>query len=111
MEGVFMLLPPGFDAKPGFSEVRAPVDALRSALTAARPDDAVVPSTIGAQATRPGLLTQLSIMGAGLGTLPMPTDFLRAVWLMENSGFDVAPAHGEPDTAHADARLFQRRLD
>jgi len=65
MEGVFMLLPPGFDAKPGFSEVRAPVDALRSALTAARPDNAVVPSTIGAQATRPGLLTQLSIMGAG----------------------------------------------
>ena len=65
MEGVFMLLPPGFDAKPGFSEVRAPVDALRSALTAARPDNAVVPSTIGAQATPAGPSDSTQHHGSG----------------------------------------------
>src|ERR1700682_5264021 len=46
-EGVFVLIPPLFDPKPGFPEVRAIVAALRSALEAARPARVVCLSTIG----------------------------------------------------------------
>jgi uncharacterized protein YbjT (DUF2867 family) len=91
-EGVFVLLPPRFDPKPGFPEVRATVAAVMAALTAARPAKVVFLSTIGAQATRSNLLTQLGIMEQILGTLPMPAAFLRAAWFMENSSYDVAPA-------------------
>jgi NAD(P)H dehydrogenase (quinone) len=91
-EGVFVLIPPLFDPKPGFPEVRAIVAALRSALEAARPARVVCLSTIGAQATRPNLLNQLGVIERTLGDLPMPVAFLRAAWFIENSAWDVAPA-------------------
>jgi uncharacterized protein YbjT (DUF2867 family) len=91
-EGVFVLIPPLFDPKPGFPEVRVIVAALRSALEAARPARVVCLSTIGAQATRPNLLNQLAIMEQTLGDLQMPIAFLRAAWFIENSAWDVAPA-------------------
>jgi NAD(P)H dehydrogenase (quinone) len=95
-EGVFVLLPSNFDPAPGFPEVRANVAALRTALEAARPDKVVCLSTIGAQATRPNLLTQLTIMEQVLGEMSIPISFLRATWFMENASWDVAPArdHG-----------------
>jgi len=91
-EGVFVLLPSSFDPAPGFPEVRAIVAALRSALETARPAKVVCLSTIGAQATKPNLLTQLTIVEQVLGELPMPVAFLRPGWFMENSAWDVAPA-------------------
>jgi uncharacterized protein YbjT (DUF2867 family) len=91
-EAVFILLPPIFDPSPGFPEARATIAAMRSALEAARPSKVVCLSTIGAQATRPNLLTQLSNMEQVLGELPMPVTFLRAAWFMENSSWDVASA-------------------
>lgn len=91
-EGVFVLLPSNFDPAPDFPEVRANVAALRTALEAARPVKVVCLSTIGAQAIRPNLLTQLTIMEQVLGEMSMPITFLRPAWFMENAAWDVAPA-------------------
>jgi NAD(P)H dehydrogenase (quinone) len=94
--GVFVLLPPVFDPLPNFPETRATVAALRQALDDARPGRVVCISTIGAQATRENLLTQLSIMEQSLGDLPIPFTFLRPAWFMENCSWDVPSArdHG-----------------
>jgi NAD(P)H dehydrogenase (quinone) len=89
---VFVLLPPNFDPSPDFPETRAIVAALRRALATARPGKVVCISTIGAQAKRENLLTQLTIMEESLGDLPMPITFLRPAWFMENCSWDVAPA-------------------
>jgi uncharacterized protein YbjT (DUF2867 family) len=90
--GVFVLLPPVFDPSPDFPETRATVGALRQALQNARPAKVVCISTIGAQAKRENLLTQLSIMEQALGDLPIPITFLRPAWFMENCSWDVAAA-------------------
>jgi NAD(P)H dehydrogenase (quinone) len=91
-EGVFVIPPPIFDPEPGFPEARATASAVRSALEAAHPSKVVCISTIGAQATRPNLLTQLRLMEQALGGLGMPITFLRPAWFMENAAWDVASA-------------------
>jgi uncharacterized protein YbjT (DUF2867 family) len=90
--GVFVLLPPIFDPSPDFPETRATVAALRQALEDARPARVVCISTIGAQAKRENLLTQLSLMEQSLGDLPTPITFLRPAWFMENCSWDVTAA-------------------
>ncbi|MGD0491330.1 MAG: NmrA family NAD(P)-binding protein [Steroidobacteraceae bacterium] len=91
-EGVFVLLPPNFDPSPGFPESRHIIAAVRKALDGARPGRVVVLSTVGAQATSENLLTQLGLMEQALGTLPLPTTFLRPAWFMENAAWDLPPA-------------------
>src|SRR5438445_8857741 len=91
-EGVFVLPPPIFDPEPGFPEARATANAVRSALEATHPSKVVCISTIGAQATRPNLLTQLRLMEQALGGLGIPITFLRPAWFMENAAWDVASA-------------------
>lgn len=95
-DAVFVLLPPQFDPAPGFPESEAVVGAVRTALLDARPGKVVCLSTIGAQATQPNLLTQLTRMEQALGDLPLPVAFLRAGWFMENTAWDIpaARAHG-----------------
>jgi NAD(P)H dehydrogenase (quinone) len=90
--GVFILLPPTFDPSPGFTETRAIVAAIRQALEAARPRRVVCLSTIGAQAQRQNLLTQLAMLEQAAGDLSMPVTFLRPAWFMENCSWDVASA-------------------
>lgn len=91
-EAVFLVIPPVFDPSPDFSEVRQFLSVLKAALQAAKPGKLVCLSTIGAQATKPSLLSQLGLVEKELATLPMPIAFLRAAWFMENSAWDVAPA-------------------
>jgi len=91
-EGVFILLPPIFDPSPGFIEAKGVIRAVQSALKAARPARVVCLSTIGAQSTKPNLLTQLTMLEQSLRELPIPVTFLRPAWFMENSSWDVAPA-------------------
>ena len=91
-EGVFVLIPPMFDPRPGFPEARSVSFALKSALETARPQKVVCLSTIGAQAVHPNLLNQLGIMEQTHGTLNTPIAFLRAAWFMENFAWDVTPA-------------------
>jgi uncharacterized protein YbjT (DUF2867 family) len=91
-DAVFVLLPPFFAPSPGFPEAIAVINALKIALVAVHPEKIVALSTIGAQATRQSVLTQLSILEQTLGELPTPIAFLRAAWFMENSAWDVEPA-------------------
>jgi NAD(P)H dehydrogenase (quinone) len=91
-DGVFAMLPPLFDPTPGFPEVRALCDSLRTALETAQPAKVVCLSTIGADAKQPSLLNQLGMLEAALGGLHLPVAFLRPSWFMENSSWDVAPA-------------------
>ncbi len=90
--GVFVLIPPVFDPAPGFPEVKQVIEALVEALRTARPSRVVCLSTIGAQASRPNLLSQLGLVEQALGTLDLPVTLLRAAWFMENSAADVIAA-------------------
>ena len=90
--GVFVLLPPVYDPSPDFTETRATVAALRQALEDARPAKVVCISTIGAQAKRENMLTQLGMMEQSLGDLPIPITFLRPAWFMENCSWDLTAA-------------------
>jgi NAD(P)H dehydrogenase (quinone) len=92
VDGVFVLIPPIFDPKPGFPEVKAMIAALMTAIETAKPPKIVCLSTIGAQATKPNLLNQLGLMEQALRAIPSPICFLRAAWFMENAAWDVAPA-------------------
>jgi NAD(P)H dehydrogenase (quinone) len=91
-EGVFILPPSEFDPAPGFSEARAVIAAVKTALESALPGQVVCLSTIGAQASQSNLLTQRTLMEEALGDLPMPIAFLRPGWFMENAAWDVGPA-------------------
>jgi uncharacterized protein YbjT (DUF2867 family) len=92
VDGAFAMLPPTFDPSPGFTEGRAMIEALHSALRVAQPPKLVVLSTIGADAPQPNLLNQLGLLEHALADLPMPVTFLRAAWFMENAAWDVTPA-------------------
>jgi len=92
VDGAFILVPPNFDPSPDFSEARTLAATLSSAFVAARLRRVVYLSTIGAQATRPNLLTQHTIIEQALRKLPMAITFLRPAWFMENFAWDVAPA-------------------
>ena len=91
-EGVFVIPPPIFDPEPGFPEALATAKAVRSAFEATHPSKVVCISTIGAQATRLNLLTQLRLMEQAFGGLGIPITFLRPAWFMENAAWDVASA-------------------
>jgi uncharacterized protein YbjT (DUF2867 family) len=91
-KGVFILPPSEFDPMPGFPEARVVINAVSTALQAARPEKVVCLSTIGAQATETNLLTQRTLMEQALRHLPMPVTFLRPGWFMENAAWDVATA-------------------
>jgi uncharacterized protein YbjT (DUF2867 family) len=94
-DGVFVLIPPVFDPKPGFPEAAAIAAALKSAIVAARPGSVVHLSTIGADAKATNLLTQHTIIEDALRELHVPITFLRPGWFMENAAWDVAPAQTE----------------
>ena len=91
-EGVFVLIPPIFDPSPDFAEADGVIGAVCDALAEARPARIVCLSTVGAQATEPNLLTQLTMMERALGALGLPVAFIRAAWFMENAAWDVASA-------------------
>ena len=91
-EAVFIVIPPVFDPSPDFGEVRHLLSSLKVALAAAKPGKLVCLSTIGAQAAKPNLLSQLGLVEKELTALQMPVAFLRAAWFMENSAWDVAPS-------------------
>ena len=92
VDGVFVLPPSEFDPAPGFPEARAVINAVKTALEATRPRKVVCLSTIGAQATKPNLLTQRTLMEQELRGLTIPVTFLRPAWFMENFALDVASA-------------------
>jgi uncharacterized protein YbjT (DUF2867 family) len=90
--GVFILPPSEFDPAPGFPEARAVIAAVETALERVRPGRVICLSTIGAQATKPNLLTQRTLLEQALRELKMRVTFLRPAWFMENFSWDVASA-------------------
>jgi uncharacterized protein YbjT (DUF2867 family) len=90
--GVFAMLPPIFDPKPGFPEAKAMIGTLRAALAEALPPKLVVLSTVGADAAQPNLLNQLGLLEQALADLPIRITFLRPGWFMENAAADIASA-------------------
>lgn len=92
VEALFLMVPPLYDPEPGFPTVHEALNALRTAIDAARPGRVVFLSTVGAHVARPNLLNALKIMEEGLRTLETPITFLRAAWFMENSAWDVNSA-------------------
>jgi uncharacterized protein YbjT (DUF2867 family) len=90
--GVFAMLPPIFDPKPGFPEAKAMIGTLRAALAEALPPKLVVLSTVGADAGQPNLLNQLGLLEQALADLPIRITFLRPGWFMENAAADIASA-------------------
>lgn len=91
-DGVFILVPPNFDPKPGFQEAHIIAASLRIVLESASPGRVVYLSTIGADATQPNLLTQHTIIEKTLGKVALPITFLRPGWFMENCSWDAASA-------------------
>jgi uncharacterized protein YbjT (DUF2867 family) len=90
--GVFAMLPPIFDPKPGFPEAKAMIGTLRAALAEALPPRLVMLSTVGADAEQPNLLNQLGLLEQALADLPIRVTFLRPGWFMENAAADIASA-------------------
>jgi uncharacterized protein YbjT (DUF2867 family) len=88
----FVLPPPIFDPSPGYPEMRRAIDALAAALRAARPDRVLCLSTIGAQAAKDNLLTQLSMMEGELSALSCTVTFLRPAWFLDNAAWDAPTA-------------------
>lgn len=90
--GVFILPPPIFDPQPGYPEMKAVVEAVVSALNAARPGKVLHLSTIGADAAEDNLLSQQTLMEEGLARVSLPVTTLRAAWFMDNALWDVPSA-------------------
>jgi len=91
-QAVFVLLPSTFDPAPGFAEARRTIAAIAAALRASRVARVVCLSTIGADAPRENLLTQLRFMEQALADLPAAVTFLRAAWFIENVAWDIEGA-------------------
>ena len=107
-EAVFILPPSEFDPEPGYPEARRVIDAVVTALLAARPKRVLCLSTIGADAPHDNLLTQRTLLERALREFELPVTFLRPAWFMENAQWDLAggarpgraaqlPAAGRPD--------------
>ncbi|MBB5066725.1 NmrA family NAD(P)-binding protein [Granulicella mallensis] len=92
MQGVFVLIPPDFDQDAGFASLKAMVATIRLALEEAKPARVVVLTAIGAQVTRPNLLTGMNNLERMLGDIASPISFVRAAWFMENVARDLGPA-------------------
>ena len=103
-EGVFVLIPPNVAPSPNFSEAQAVIDAVRSALEAARPGKVVALSSIGSEQDHGlGLITSTHMLEEALKPLGLPTAFLRAGSFMENYKWDVQAARytGEIESYYA----------
>lgn len=94
-EAAFVLLPPEFDPAPGYPEARRAIEAIVTALDAARPGAVLCLSTIGVDAPHDNLLTQHTLLKQALSALPIPVTFLCPAWFLENSGWDVKSARDE----------------
>jgi len=93
VDGAFIMIPPNFAPTPGFLETRTTLASLHKALSEAPPKKAVYLSSIGSEQTHGlGLITSTHLLEEQLGSLPIPSAFLRAGWFMENSLWDVTAA-------------------
>ncbi|MDE1177116.1 MAG: NmrA family NAD(P)-binding protein [Edaphobacter sp.] len=89
VEGVFCMIPP--DVVPGFPDSVARIVAIKKAVLAAKPPQAVFLSSIGGEkASSLGLVTTAHILEEELGGTRVPSAFLRAGSFMENISHSIA---------------------
>lgn len=92
VDGVFVMVPPVFAPDTEFSESRQVIDAVKQALTKAKPAKIVALSSVGSQhESGLGLITQTHLLEEALADFPAVA-FLRPAWFMENAEWDVASA-------------------
>lgn len=92
VDGVFIMTPTWFDADDMYTENRAAIDTLGSALRAARPGKVVLLSSVGAQLDAgTGAIGKLYLMEQAFADLPSLTS-IRAAWFMENYAGLIAAA-------------------
>ncbi|WP_042162494.1 NmrA family NAD(P)-binding protein [Paenibacillus gorillae] len=92
-EAVFVMNPPSFYPDKNFSDTRAYVEAIRLALTGAKPSRFVALSSVGGQHDEgTGIIYSLHIVEEELKRVAIPSAFLRAAWFMDNSAWDIEPA-------------------
>jgi NAD(P)H dehydrogenase (quinone) len=99
---VFILPPSEFDPEPGYPEAQAVIDAVVQAVTAAKPNEVLCLSTIGADAVHDNLLAQRAMMEAALRVLPLPLTILRPAWFIDNLSGGARP----PRVASADQAVL-----
>jgi NAD(P)H dehydrogenase (quinone) len=85
VEGVFCMIPPDVVPAPGFPDSVARIAAIKKAVLAAKPPQAVFLSSIGGEKTSGlGVVTTAHLLEEELGSTGVPSAFLRAGSFMEN---------------------------
>ena len=93
VEGVFAMIPPNVAPDPGFPDSVARIAAVKKAIVAAKPPRAVFLSSIGGEkASGLGLITTAHLSEEELGSIGVPSAFLRAGSFMENILPSIPPA-------------------
>jgi NAD(P)H dehydrogenase (quinone) len=85
VKGVFCMIPPNMVPDPGFPDSVARITAIKKAVLAAKPPQAVFLSSIGGEKTSGlGLVTTAHLLEEEFGSTGVPSAFLRAGSFMEN---------------------------
>lgn len=108
-DGAFIVVPPGIDQPDDLAKARAMIAAIGEALRHAPPRKIVALSSVGAQATRMNLLSELTLLEERLADLDLPITFLRPAWYMENAEWDVASAR-DGGVIHSHLQPVERKL-
>jgi uncharacterized protein YbjT (DUF2867 family) len=86
VEAAFVMVPPNFAPQPGYPESKAVIAAIGKALRQARTPRVVALSSIGSEKTSGlGLITATHLFERELGSLTVPTAFVRAGSFIENA--------------------------
>ena len=92
-EGVFLMLPPNYQAQAGYAQARSMLTGFVQALQLARPEKVVALSSIGAHRTSNlGLIEQSYIFEQVFKDNQVPACFLRPAWFMQNVAWQLPHA-------------------
>jgi NAD(P)H dehydrogenase (quinone) len=93
VEGVFVMIPPNLLPEPGFPDSVAKIAAVKNAIIAAKPPNAVFLSSWGSeQPSGLGIVTTNRILEQELGNTGVRSAFLRPAWFMENIVYSLPTA-------------------
>lgn len=91
-EGVMLVVPPSIDQPEDLPKARTIVASYRKAILETRPGRIVALSSVGAQATTPNTISELTILEQELADIDLPITFLRPAWYIENAEWDLGSA-------------------
>lgn len=92
-DGIFLMIPPNYNAQSGYTEARRIIASFRKAVLDTRPGRIVGLSSIGGhRQTGLGLIEQSHIFETEFSSVNIPTSFLRPAWFMENAFWQLPEA-------------------